>query len=106
MSFGYFFVLSIFILVSLFLCLVVLVQESKSMGLGASFGADSGDSLFGASTPDVLKKITVWLSIAFCFGCILLSAWTGHVDERKEIKLRKSSQAKTSNENVTATNSK
>ncbi len=49
------------------------------MGLGSSFGVDSGDSVFGVSTPDVLKKATAWLAVAFCFGCLLLSFVTNHL---------------------------
>lgn len=53
------------------------MQESKSTGLGASFGGgDSSDSLFGVSTPDILKKITAYLAAVFMLGCIVLSYWT------------------------------
>lgn len=58
------------------LCLLVLVQESKSLGLGASFGGDPGESLFGTSTADVLKKFTAWIACAFVIGCVLLSIWS------------------------------
>ena len=66
-----------FILLSVLLIFVVLIQESKSSGLGAAFGgADSGDSVFGTSTADVLKVFTGWLTIAFVVGCVALSLWT------------------------------
>ncbi len=52
------------------------MQESKSSGLGASFGGDASDSLFGVSTPKVLKVITGWLSVVFMTACLFLSAWT------------------------------
>ena len=58
------------------LCFVILIQESKSSGLGASFGGDSSDSLFGTSTADVLKKFTGWLAVVFLASCVLLSLWT------------------------------
>ena len=55
----------IFLFLFLGLCsllsFVILIQESKSLGLGASFGGDAGDSLFGTSTADVLKKFTAYL---------------------------------------------
>lgn len=76
MGFLFYVSLFMFLLVSVFLCCAVLVQESKSLGLGASFGGDAGDSLFGTSTADVLKKITAWLGAFFLIGCILLSAWS------------------------------
>ncbi|ANH78212.1 preprotein translocase subunit SecG [Candidatus Chlamydia sanziniae] len=65
--------LFIFLLLCGILCGLILIQESKSMGLGSSFGVDSGDSVFGVSTPDILKKITSWCAVAFCLGCLLLS---------------------------------
>ena len=76
MTFLFYFVLAIFLLLSFVLCLVILVQESKSMGLGASFGGDPGSSLFGTSTADVLKKFTSALGIAFAVFCIVLSMWS------------------------------
>ncbi len=66
----------LFITLCVVLCFVILIQESKSTGLGASFGGDSGDSLFGTSTADVLKKFTGWLAVAFLVSCVLLSIWT------------------------------
>ena len=79
-----------FLFVSAILCLVILIQESKSSGLGASFGGDSGDSLFGASTPEVLKKITAYLAVIFLGGCIVLSIWTGALGRAKGRKMNQS----------------
>lgn len=86
----YYLLIFLFLFVSVILCMVILVQESKSSGLGASFGGDSGDSLFGASTPDVLKKITAWLALIFLGGCVLLSVWTGALGRAKERKMNQS----------------
>jgi len=69
--------LFIFLFMSLILCLAILVQEAKSLGLGASFGGDQSDSLFGASTADVLKRFTAYLSGAFLITCFVLSLWCG-----------------------------
>lgn len=76
MSFVYYLALIVFIIISLLLCFVILIQESKSMGMGASFGGDAGDSVFGTSTADVLKKFTAWLAVIFMGACIVLSLWT------------------------------
>lgn len=46
------------------------------MGLGASFGGDSSDALFGASTAQVLKKFTAVLATIFLTSCVILSLWT------------------------------
>ncbi len=72
------FYLTIFLFLGLsaLLCFVILIQESKSFGLGASFGGDSGDSLFGTSTALVLKKFTAYLAIIFVVFCIVLSFWS------------------------------
>ena len=76
MGFLFYLSLILFLILTLVLCFSILIQESKSLGLGASFGGDSGDSLFGTSTADVLKKFTAWLGICFLVSCILLSIWS------------------------------
>ncbi len=76
MTFIYFAAIVLFLIICAVLCFVILIQESKSTGLGASFGGESSDSLFGTSTADVLKKFTAWLAAIFLISCILLSLWT------------------------------
>lgn len=75
--------LFLFMGLSALLCLVILVQESKSLGLGASFGGDPGESLFGTSTAAVLKKFTAWLALIFMTACIILSLWTSSLSRHK-----------------------
>jgi len=77
MSILLYFTIALFLILCLLLTFVVLIQESKSMGFGASFGGDSGDSLFGVSTPQILKVVTGWLAVVFMSACIVLSYWTG-----------------------------
>src|SRR5579864_5546463 len=69
--------LFLFLLASIILCFTILIQEAKSLGLGASFGGDNSDSLFGTSTADVLKRFTAYLSGAFLTVCLILSLWSG-----------------------------
>jgi preprotein translocase subunit SecG len=76
MGFFYFFALFLFLLVALVLCGVILIQENKSLGLGASFGGDAGSSLFGTGTATVIKTLTAWLAAIFLVGCVILSIWT------------------------------
>lgn len=83
MIFFYYTFIVLFLLVSFLLCCIILMQESKSSGFGASFGGDSGESLFGTATADVLKRATAWLSTCFLVGCILLSLWTGRLGSPK-----------------------
>ena len=75
--------LFLFLLVCVLFCFVILIQEAKSLGLGASFGGDNSDSLFGTSTADVLKKFTAYLAIIFMASCVLLSLWTGAMSRSK-----------------------
>ena len=83
MTFIFYSALFLFIGVCILLCFVILIQESKSLGLGASFGGDPGDSVFGTSTAAVLKKFTAYLAIIFMVSCVLLSLWTGSIGRNK-----------------------
>ena len=79
--------LFLFIGLCALLCFVILIQESKSLGLGASFGGDAGDSLFGTSTADVLKKFTAYLAGIFLIVCLILSLWTSAIGRAKKAPL-------------------
>ena len=83
MMFLFYLAIFFFMLLCGILCLVILIQESKSLGLGASFGGDAGDSLFGTSTADVLKKFTAWLAVIFMIACVLLSIWSSSIGENR-----------------------
>ena len=85
-TFLYFAAISLFILVCVVLCFVILIQESKSSGLGASFGGAASDSLFGTSTADVLKSFTAWLAVVFFGMCIILSLWTASMGRSKQVE--------------------
>jgi preprotein translocase subunit SecG len=82
-TFFYYLVITLFILLSAVLCFVILLQEGKSNGLGASFGGDAGDSIFGTSTADVLKTFTGWLVAIFLVSCVFLSLWTSALNRAK-----------------------
>lgn len=69
--------LFVFLLLCIILSFTILIQEAKSLGLGASFGGDAGDSLFGTSTAEVLKRFTAYLAGFFLLGCLVLSLWSG-----------------------------
>ncbi|MCB1119050.1 MAG: preprotein translocase subunit SecG [Chlamydiia bacterium] len=79
MTTAYLIAIILFIILSSVLCLTVLMQEGKSASLGASFGGDAGDSLFGTATADVLKTITGWLVLFFFAACLILSLWTARM---------------------------
>jgi preprotein translocase subunit SecG len=81
MNFLFYLFIFLFMILCGIICLVVLVQESKSLGLGASFGGDPGESLFGTSTAAVLKKMTAVLIAIFMASCVLLSIWSSYMGE-------------------------
>lgn len=83
MTFIYFLSITVFMILCALLCFVILIQESKSTGLGASFGGEASESLFGTSTADVLKKFTAWLAMIFLVSCVLLSVWTAAMARSK-----------------------
>lgn len=83
MTFIYYLTIILFLLLCFVLCFIILIQESKSTGLGASFGGDASESVFGTATADVLKKFTAWLACAFMVSCILLSLWTAALARSK-----------------------
>lgn len=82
-TFLYFAAILLFILICVVLCFVIMVQEGKSSGLGASFGGEASESVFGTSTADVLKKFTGWMAVVFFAACILLSFWTASMARSK-----------------------
>lgn len=87
----YFFLIFLFLIFSAVLCFVILIQESKSMGLGASLGGDAGNSVFGTSTAQVLKKLTAWMAVIFVVSCLGLSLWSsvkgGGIERHKSVNI-------------------
>lgn len=83
MTFFFYVVLTLFLLISALLSVVVLMQESKSMGLGAlGGGGDMGSSLFGTSTVDVVKKFTAYLAACFLTLAVCLSLWASVISNK------------------------
>ena len=55
-----------YILISLVLILMILLQQGKGSDLGSAFGSGSSNTMFGPSTKaNPLTKITAFLSAAF-----------------------------------------
>src|SRR5881409_3092579 len=72
--------LALFVLVSLLMVLVILMQRPKSEGLGAAFGGAVTENIFGAQTTNVLVKFTTWLAAIFfalTFGLSVVYAHRG-----------------------------
>lgn len=60
-------------LCALMLICLILLQKSKSEGLGLAFGGGAGEALFGARAGNVLTKLTVGLGITFLVTTLLLA---------------------------------
>ena len=58
---------------SLMLIGVILVQRTKSQGLGMALGGQMGEALFGARMGNVMTKVTVILGIVFLVNTTLLA---------------------------------
>jgi preprotein translocase subunit SecG len=65
-------------LVGIFLVVIVLMQRTKEGGMGAAFGAGVTDSLFGASSGNVLTKITVWTAAIFFTTSLAMAVIFSH----------------------------
>src|SRR3954452_13355678 len=70
--------LTLFVLCSLLMMLVILMQRPKSEGLGAAFGGAVTENLFGAQTTNVLVKFTAWLAGIFFVITFTLSVLYAH----------------------------
>jgi preprotein translocase subunit SecG len=90
------FCLVLFVLVSLLMALVILMQRPKSEGLGAAFGAGVTENIFGAQTTNVLVKFTAWLGgifFALTLALSILNAHKGTADTAFRRELMKSQAA-------------
>ncbi len=65
------------IVLSIFLVILVLIQDPKGGGAGGLFGGGGGggsNSLFGATgAPSFLAKITRWVAVIFAGSCIAMT---------------------------------
>lgn len=69
LGFLFYFLMIAFIVVSLFLILLVLIQKGRGGGLASAFGGMGGNTAFGSKTGDVLTWAT-----SVVFGIFLLLA--------------------------------
>jgi len=90
------FCLALFVLVSLLMVLVILMQRPKSEGLGAAFGGAVTENIFGAQTTNVLVKFTTWLAgifFALTLGLSILYAHRSTADSAFRRELMKTQAA-------------
>src|SRR5439155_26910434 len=74
--------LALFVLVSVVMVLVILIQRPKSEGLGAAFGGGVTENIFVAQTTNVLVKFTGWLAGIFFALTFTLSILYAHKASR------------------------
>ena len=67
-----------FVIVSVLMVLVILMQRPKSEGLGAAFGGGVTENIFGAQTTNVLVKFTTWLAGIFFAVTFAISIVNAH----------------------------
>lgn len=75
--------LVVFVIISLLMVLVILMQRPKQEGLGAAFGANVTDQVFGARTTNVLQRATVWFASLFFVLTLVLSILIGQKNKHK-----------------------
>lgn len=61
------------VICSIMLLGVILIQRTKSQGMGLAFGGAVGESIFGAQMGNVLTRTTVVLSVIFLVTTTLLA---------------------------------
>jgi preprotein translocase subunit SecG len=70
------------VLCCLMLIGVILLQQSKSQGMGLAFGGGMGETLFGSRAGNVLTKITVVLAFIFLANTTVLGILFTTSEER------------------------
>lgn len=65
----------IFLICSILLILIVLIQKGKGGGLSSAFAGGMASGLLGSKTGDVLTWITIGAASIFLFFALILNKW-------------------------------
>jgi preprotein translocase subunit SecG len=65
----------IFLISSIVLILIILIQKGKGGGLSSAFAGGMASGLLGSKTGDVLTWITIGAASIFVFFALILSKW-------------------------------
>ncbi len=77
-------VLIVHVLVAVSMIGLILLQQGKGAEMGASFGAGSSQTVFGAAgATSLLTKITAWLALIFMITSLVLAVYA-----RKDVAQR------------------
>ena len=68
---------ALIVIIAFILVILILIQPSKSGGLGAAFGG-AGENVFGAHAMDHASKLTVWLIAIFFALTLALTVISAH----------------------------
>lgn len=75
------FVTIVFVIVSIFMVLVILMQAGKGGGLGSALGGGASQTVFGGGGgADVMAKITQGFAAAFMISAVYLAYASSHTD--------------------------
>jgi preprotein translocase subunit SecG len=75
----------IFFIVCFLMILLILMQRPKQEGLGAAFGTNVTDQVFGARTTNVLQRGTVYLATGFFLLALTLAILIGHRNKQHSL---------------------
>lgn len=64
------------VLSSLFLILLVLIQQGRGGGLAGAFGGMGGQSAFGTKAGDLFTKITIGVAAVWILLCVATVKWS------------------------------
>jgi len=77
----------IHIIVSIFLIIIVLLQQGKGADIGATFGGGGGNTLFGTEGPmPLMNKVTTTAAVIFMVTSISLAYISAHVHSGSVMK--------------------
>ena len=74
------------IFVNLLLIGIILIQKSKSEGLGLAFGAGMGETLFGSRAGNVLTRGTIVLTVVFMVNTLVIGILYAGREEKSLIQ--------------------
>lgn len=80
----YYLLLTLFLVLSFFLILLVLIQKGRGGGLSSAFGGVGGNTAFGAKTGDVLTWATSIVFGVFLFLAIGLNLLANRVERNNK----------------------
>src|SRR5437660_4107604 len=75
--------ITLFVIVSLFLILLILIQKGRGGGLASAFGGAGGNTAFGSKTGDVLTWATSIVFGVFLLLAVLLNVVGDHYDRQR-----------------------